>query len=72
MARDFIDVRLTLAQFWRLRPNFRSVPTSFSTAVAPSWKAIGKLAAITVIRTALSRDMQEEGTGAVSPQGLSP
>jgi uncharacterized membrane protein len=42
-----------------------------STAVAPSWDAIGKLGAIAVIRTALnyflSREMQEEQRGALTP-----
>jgi hypothetical protein len=43
-------------------------PDILSTAVAPSWDAIGKLAAVAIIRTAfnyfLGRDMQETDTQA--------
>jgi uncharacterized membrane protein len=67
VARDFIDVRLTLARFLAIALEFQLGADILSTAVAPSWEAIGKLAAIAVIRTALnyflSRDMQEERTG---------
>jgi len=70
VARDFIDVRLTLARFLAIALEFQLGADILSTAVAPSWDAIGKLAAIAVIRTALnyflSRDMQEERTGAIS------
>jgi uncharacterized membrane protein len=70
MARDFTDVRLTLARFLAIALEFQLGADILSTAVAPSWEAIGKLAAIAVIRTALnyflSREMQEEATGAVS------
>lgn len=58
-ARDFTEARLILGA------------DILSTAVAPSWDAIVKLAAIAVIRTALnyflSREMQEEQNGAPSP-----
>ena len=45
-----------------------------STAVAPTWDAIGKLAAVAVIRTALnyflSRDMQDHRTSQIErPDG---
>lgn len=70
MARDFTDVRLTLARFLAIALEFQLGADILSTAVAPSWEAIGKLAAIAVIRTALnyflSRDMQEERNGAAS------
>jgi uncharacterized membrane protein len=63
-ARDFIDVRLTLARFLAIALEFQLGADILSTAVAPSWDAIGKLAAIAVIRTALnyflSREMHEE------------
>jgi uncharacterized membrane protein len=66
-AQDFIDVRLTLARFLAIALEFQLGADILSTAVAPSWEAIGKLAAIAVIRTALnyflSRDMQEERMG---------
>jgi len=68
MARDFIEVRLTLARFLAIALEFQLGADILSTAVAPSWEAIGKLAAIAVIRTALnyflSRDMHEEQSGA--------
>jgi len=71
IARDFTDVRLTLARFLAIALEFQLGADILSTAVAPSWEAIGKLAAIAVIRTALnyflSRDMQEEQPGTASP-----
>jgi len=73
-ARDFIDVRLTLARFLAIALEFQLGADILSTAVAPSWEAIGKLAAIAVIRTALnyflSRDMQEERIGGAPPQNF--
>jgi len=62
-AEDFTDVRLTLARFLAIALEFQLGADILSTAVAPSWDAIGKLGAIAVIRTALnyflSREMQE-------------
>ncbi len=70
-ARDFIDARLTLARFLAIALEFQLGADILSTAVAPSWEAIGKLAAIAIIRTALnyflSREMQEERSGAATP-----
>lgn len=58
-------VRLTFARFLAIALEFQLGADILSTAVAPSWDAIGKLAAIAVIRTALnyflSREMPEEG-----------
>jgi uncharacterized membrane protein len=69
-ARDFIDARLTLARFLAIALEFQLGADILSTAVAPSWDAIGKLGAIAVIRTALnyflSREMQDERGGAAS------
>jgi uncharacterized membrane protein len=77
-VRDFIDARLTLARFLAIALEFQLGADILSTAVAPSWDAIGKLAAIAIIRTALnyflSREMREEQGGAVSlqsPSGVS-
>jgi len=77
-VRDFIDSRLTLARFLAIALEFQLGADILSTAVAPSWDAIGKLAAIAIIRTALnyflSREMREEQGGGVSlqsPSGLS-
>jgi len=70
-ARDFTDARLTLARFLAIALEFQLGADILSTAVAPSWDAIGKLAAIAIIRTALnyflSREMQEEHSGASTP-----
>jgi len=64
----FADVRLTLARFLAIALEFQLGADILSTAVAPTWDAIGKLAAVAVIRTALnyflSRDMQDTRTGA--------
>jgi len=61
----FADVRLTLARFLAIALEFQLGADILSTAVAPTWDAIGKLAAVAVIRTALnyflSRDMYETG-----------
>jgi hypothetical protein len=61
---DFLAARLTLARFLALALEFQLGADILSTAVAPSWDAIGKLAAIAVIRTALNyflgREMQDE------------
>ena len=63
-VRDFTVVRLTLARFLAVALEFQLGADILSTAVAPSWDAIGKLGAIAVIRTALnfflSREMHGE------------
>ena len=65
---NFTAVRLTLARYLALALEFQLGADILSTAIAPSWDTIGKLAAIAVIRTALnfflSREMQEEHTAA--------
>jgi uncharacterized membrane protein len=70
-ARDFIDARLTLARFLAIALEFQLGADILSTAVAPSWDGIGKLAAIAVIRTALNyflaREMEEE-RGRAAPE----
>jgi uncharacterized membrane protein len=62
-VEDFTAVRLTLARFLAIALEFQLGADILSTAVAPTWDAIGKLGAIAVIRTALnyflSREMQE-------------
>ena len=49
----FADVRLTPARFLAIALEFQLGADILSTAVAPTWDAIGKLAAVAVIRTAL-------------------
>jgi uncharacterized membrane protein len=60
---DFDAVRLTLARYLALALEFQLGADILSTAVAPSWDALGKLAAIAVIRTALNffltREMED-------------
>jgi uncharacterized membrane protein len=64
-------VRLTLARYLALALEFQLGADILSTAVAPTWTAIGKLGAIAVIRTALNfflgREMREE-TGRAESQ----
>lgn len=64
---DFLAVRLTLARYLALGLEFQLGADILSTAVAPTWDAIGKLGAIAVIRTALNfflareaREMQHD------------
>jgi uncharacterized membrane protein len=45
----FADVRLTLARFPAIALEFQLGADILSTAVAPTWDAIGKLAAVAVI-----------------------
>ena len=64
LAADFARVRLTLARFLSIALEFQLGADILSTAVAPTWDAIGKLGAIAVIRTALNyfltREMHDE------------
>ena len=63
-AADFNAIRLVLARYLAMALEFQLGADILSTAVAPSWNEIGKLAAVAVIRTALnyflSREMAEE------------
>lgn len=62
----YSKVRLTLARYLGLALEFQLGADILSTAIAPSWNQIGKLAAIAVIRTVLnfflSREMRDERT----------
>jgi uncharacterized membrane protein len=51
---DFTQVRLAFARHLALALEFQQAADILSTAIAPSWDRIGKLAAIAVIRTALN------------------
>ena len=61
---SFTTTRLTLARYLALALEFQLGADILSTAIAPSWDQIGKLAAIAVIRTGLnfflSMEMQQE------------
>lgn len=56
----FHHVRLVLAGYLALALEFQLAADILSTAVAPSWDQIGKLAAIAVIRTALNFFLMQE------------
>jgi uncharacterized membrane protein len=64
-AEGYNGVRLTLARYLALALEFQLGADILSTAIAPSWTAIGKLGAIAIIRTALNyflgKEMREEG-----------
>jgi uncharacterized membrane protein len=66
LHQGFVDVRLGFARYLALGLEFQLAADILSTAVAPSWDQIGKLAAIAVIRTGLNfflmREMQESHT----------
>jgi uncharacterized membrane protein len=70
-TEGYNGVRLTLARYLALALEFQLGADILSTAVAPTWTAIGKLGAIAVIRTALNfflgREMREE-TGRAESQ----
>ena len=63
-ATGFTTARLTLARYLALALEFQLGADILSTAIAPSWEQVGKLAAIAVIRTGLnfflSHEMKEE------------
>lgn len=75
---NFRAVRLTLARYLSLALEFQLGADILSTAVAPSWDQIGKLAAIVVIRTALNYflmhelALDREARGADSPPAEKP
>ena len=66
---QFTPVRLTLARYLSLALEFQLAADILSTAIAPSWDQIGKLAAIAVIRTGLNYFLGiEVRTESVSPR----
>ena len=67
-APNFTRVRIRFARYLALALEFQLGADILSTAIAPSWDQIGKLAAIAVIRTALNyfltREMRDESAEA--------
>ena len=57
---DFNQIRLVLSRYLALALEFQLGSDILSTAVAPSWDQIGKLAAIAVIRTVLNYFLTKE------------
>jgi uncharacterized membrane protein len=58
--RAYIDLRLTLARYLAVALEFQLAADILSTAVAPTWDRIGKLAAIAVVRTLLNFFLAKE------------
>lgn len=63
-SRGFSSVRLVLGRFLALGLEFQLAADILTTAVAPSFEELGKLAAVAAIRTALNfflaREIREE------------
>ena len=63
-ARAFVPVRLTLGRFLALGLEFQLASDVLRTAVAPSFRELGQLAAVAAIRTALNyflgREIKEQ------------
>ena len=57
---DFNALRLTLARYLIVALEFQLAADIISTAIAPNWDQIGKLAAIAVIRTVLNYFLEKE------------
>jgi len=58
--RAYIDLRLTLARYLAVALEFQLAADILSTAIAPTWDQIGKLAAVAVIRTLLNYFLAKE------------
>lgn len=56
----FNSVRLRFARYLTLALELQLAADVLSTAIAPSWESIGKLAAVAVIRTALNYFLERE------------
>ena len=64
---SFTPIRLSFARYLTLALELQLAADILSTAIAPTWERIGKLAAIAIIRTALnyflSLEMKDERAG---------
>lgn len=58
--QEFVDVRLRLGRYLTVGLEFQLASDLLATAVAPSFSAIGKLAAIATIRTVLNHFLSKE------------
>ena len=59
-SRAFVPVRLTLGRFLALGLEFQLASDVLRTAVAPSFRELGQLAAVAAIRTALNYFLSKE------------
>jgi uncharacterized membrane protein len=57
---NFNRIRLTLGKYLALALEFQVGADILSTAIAPSWEQIGKLAAVAAIRTMLNYFLTRE------------
>jgi uncharacterized membrane protein len=57
---SYLGVRLVLARYLAVALEFQLAADILSTAIAPSWDAIGRLAAVAVIRTGLNHFLGKE------------
>jgi uncharacterized membrane protein len=75
-TRAFVPVRLTLGRFLALGLEFQLASDILTTAVAPTFEEIAKLAAIATIRTALNyflgREIAEERRQLTEEEGGAP
>lgn len=56
----FNPVRLSFARYLAMALEFQLAADILSTAVAPTWERLGKLAAVAVIRTGLNHFLMRE------------
>jgi uncharacterized membrane protein len=72
-AETFVPVRLDLGRFLALGLEFQLAADILRTAIAPSFREIGQLAAVAAIRTALnfflSREIKEERAEVAEARG---
>jgi uncharacterized membrane protein len=68
----FVPVRLTLARFLALGLEFQLASDVLRTAVAPTFRDIGQLAAVAAIRTALNYFLNKEIAEERRQVGLDP
>ena len=75
-AGAFVPVRLDVGRFLALGLEFQLASDIMSTAIAPSFTEIGKLAAVAAIRTALNyflgREIKEERAEIARAEGEPP
>ena len=58
--QDFVALRLSLARYLIVALEFQLAADIISTAIAPNWDQIGKLAAVATIRTVLNYFLEQE------------
>ncbi len=73
-ADAYTQVRLRLARFLAIALEFQLGADILSTAIAPGWQEIGKLAAIAVIRTGLNyflgKEMEQEAKRLIATRAV--